>query len=352
MQNRWSDADAAAIIADHKARDINEDVALRVYTSRLIGGERELVIHGGGNTSVKTRLLDFLGEETDVLCVKGSGWDLATIEAPGLPAVRLEPLRRVRAWNALSDEDMVRLQRLNLLDPGAPNPSVEALLHAFLPHKFVDHSHATAILAISDQPNGNDLCREIFGDKVAVVPYVMAGFHLAKATADAYDAAPAVEGVLLEKHGFFTFGDTARQSYDRMIDLVSVAEAAVEEKPAWAPAPRVFDAPTARAAEIAPIIRGACADAIGDGSYHRLVSDFRRSNAIMTFVNGAALPDYGTRGVVTPDHIIRTKNRYLIAPHAASDDLSGFKASLHSEIAAYRARYDDYFDVNNARLGG
>ena len=150
----------------------------------------KLVLHGGGNTSVKTRAADLLGDATEVLCVKGSGCDMAAIEPAGLPAVRLEPLRKLRARDALTDEDMVRLQRANLLDPGAPNPSVETLLHAFLPHKFVDHTHATAVLSLVDQPDGDAICAEVYGDRVGIVPYIMPGFALAKAAAEVFDARP------------------------------------------------------------------------------------------------------------------------------------------------------------------
>ena len=352
MKNYWSDDEASAIILDHESRGINEDIALRVYTSRLVGAEPELVIHGGGNTSVKTVCKDFLGHDRDVICVKGSGWDLATIEAPGLPALHLSPLGEVRGWERLSDEDMTAFLRVNLLDPKAPNPSVETLLHAFLPHKFVDHSHATAILAVSDQPNGLDLCREIFANRVAIVPYVMAGFSLAKETADAYEANPEVEGIILEKHGLFTFGESARQSYDRMIDLVTEAEKAIERAPDWAPAPRSETGSVARPGEIAPIIRGACVKAMAGDERARLVLDFRASNQIMTFVNGRDLEDYGARGVVTPDHIIRTKNNYLIAPAPEAGDLETFKQGLGDRVAAFSARYDAYFEANNQRVGG
>src|SRR5712691_12886562 len=135
------------------AKGVARDLALRVYTSRLLGGEPKLVLHGGGNTSVKTVMKDLLDEEAEVLCVKGSGWDMAAIEPAGLPAVRLAPLRKLRRRAALPDEQMVRLQRANLLDPGAPNPSVETLLPAFLPHKYVDHTHSTAVLSLADQPD-------------------------------------------------------------------------------------------------------------------------------------------------------------------------------------------------------
>src|SRR3954468_576099 len=223
MQSAWNDSDADAAVAIYE--NLGRDVALRVYTTRLLGQDARLVLHGGGNTSVKTRIADLNGDAVDVLCVKGSGWDMATIEPEGLPAVRLAPLVKLRARENLSDEDMVRLQRANLIDPAAPNPSVEALLHAFIPHKFVDHTHSIAVLALTDQPKGEALCREVFGARVGYVPYVMPGYGLAKAAAQVFDADPSVEGLVLIKHGIFSFGADARQSYERMIALVASAEA-------------------------------------------------------------------------------------------------------------------------------
>ena len=154
MKSSWSDREAKDFVVRYGALGVNEDVALRVYTTRLLGSDPKLVLHGGGNTSVKTVVSDQLGEDVDVLCVKGSGWDMGNIEPAGLPAVRLAPLKRLRALDALSDEDMVNFQRINLLDASAPNPSVETLLHAFLPHKFIDHVHSTAVLSLIDQPDG------------------------------------------------------------------------------------------------------------------------------------------------------------------------------------------------------
>src|SRR6266704_5972361 len=170
MKNLWNDADAEKMVADYAKKDVGRDLALRVYTTRLLGGEPRLVLHGGGNTSVKTRMADVTGEPVEVLCVKGSGWDMGTIEAPGLPAVRLAPLGGLLGLQALSDEDMVNIQRCNLLDSKAPNPSVETLLHAFLPHKFIDHTHSNAVLALTDQPDGEALARETFGSRMAYVP--------------------------------------------------------------------------------------------------------------------------------------------------------------------------------------
>ena len=175
MDSRWSDIDARRAVDHYAGQGYGPDVALRVYTTRLLGADPKLVLHGGGNTSVKTVAADLLGDEVEVLCVKGSGWDMADIEPPGLPAVRLDPLRRLRRLDALSDEDMVDFERQNLLDSRAPTPSVEALLHAFLPHKFVDHTHSTAVLSLTNQPDGEALCRDLLGDRVGVVPYVMPG---------------------------------------------------------------------------------------------------------------------------------------------------------------------------------
>ena len=166
MKSGWVDAEAQAVIDRYAREGIGRDLALRVYTTRLLGRDPKLVLHGGGNTSVKTTMPDLLGEEVAVFCVKGSGADMAAIEPAGLPAVRLDRLRRLRARAALSDEDMVRVQRENLLEPAAPNPSVETLLHAFLPHKFVDHTHANAVLSLVDQPDGAAICAEVYDGQI------------------------------------------------------------------------------------------------------------------------------------------------------------------------------------------
>src|ERR1700676_2952110 len=149
---------------------------------------------------------------------------MGSIDPAGLPSVRLAPLLKLRAREELSDEDMGRPQRANLIDPAEPNPSVEALLHAFIPRKFIDHTHSTAVLALADQPDGEALCREVFGARFGYVPYLMPGFGLAKAAAQVFDADPSVEGLILVKHGIFSFGADARQAYERMIALVTLAE--------------------------------------------------------------------------------------------------------------------------------
>jgi len=183
MQSRWVDRDAKAAVDRTTAAGIAPELALRVYTTRLLGGDPALVLHGGGNTSIKTKMRDLAGDEVEVLCIKGTGADMATIEPAEMVAVRLSPLQRLRTLDDLSDDDMARVQRGHLLDPMAPSPSLELLLHAFMPHTFVDHTHANAVLSLIDQPDGARLCEEVYDGRVSLVPYVRPGFGLAKAAA-------------------------------------------------------------------------------------------------------------------------------------------------------------------------
>ncbi|MEK1874839.1 MAG: class II aldolase/adducin family protein, partial [Rhizobium altiplani] len=279
MENLWRDSDAEAMVEAYGRRGVNRDLALRTYTTRLLGSEPRLVLHGGGNTSVKTAVRDLIGEDWDVLCVKGSGWDMGTIEPEGLPAVKIAPLLKARKLQKLSDEDMVTLQRANLIDPASPNPSVEALLHAFLPHKFVDHTHSTAILAIADQARSKEMSSEVFGKKMGFVPYIMPGFALAKAAAEVFDRDPSVEGLILDKHGIFTFADTAKQAYDRMIHYVTLAEDYVRRRGKTPFTSGRLPQQTAAANEIAAMLRGAVAVARGEGRFDRMISEFRVSPA-------------------------------------------------------------------------
>jgi rhamnose utilization protein RhaD (predicted bifunctional aldolase and dehydrogenase)/NAD(P)-dependent dehydrogenase (short-subunit alcohol dehydrogenase family) len=352
MKSAWVDADARALVANYAQQRVGEDLALRVYSTRLLGQNPRLVLHGGGNTSVKTRATDLLGEETEVLCVKGSGWDMGSIEPAGLPAVRLHPIRKLRNLAALTDEDMVRIQRANLIDPMAPNPSVETLLHAFVPAKFVDHTHSTAVLSLVDQANGPELCAEVYDGRLGVVPYLMPGFALAKKSAEVYDTAPAVEGLILIKHGIFTFGETAREAYERMIEMVSLAEARLKHGRRSVLVPIRLPQRNAPYAEVAPIVRGACSlkDAKIEGAWRRLVLERRASPAVLDFVNGAEVARYSQAGVVTPDHTIRTKNWPLVLPPPEDGKLDAFKAAAAARDFA--ARYRDYFARNNARCGG
>jgi rhamnose utilization protein RhaD (predicted bifunctional aldolase and dehydrogenase) len=353
MQSAWNDRDAEATVALYE--NFGRDLALRVYTTRLLGQDPRLVLHGGGNTSVKTGVSDLNGEEVDVLCVKGSGWDMGSIEPAGLPAVRLAPLLKLRGREKLSDEEMVRLQRANLIDPAAPNPSVEALLHAFIPHKFSrPHPFDGGACAYRSARRRSVVPRGFLARASATVPYLMPGFGLAKAAAAVFDTDPSVEGLILVKHGIFSFGADAREAYERMITLVTLAEErlARQRKPAFTSAK--LPACPARVADVAPIIRGACSlpEDRTEGAWKRFILDFRGNDAVMNFVNGTEVARYGQAGAVTPDHNIRIKNRPLAVAAPADGDLSGFKSSISDAVAAYGEYYKGYFDRNNARVGG
>ncbi len=345
MKSAWVESAAAEMTAQYEKVGIGRDLALRVYTSRLLGRDKRLVLHGGGNTSLKTHLPDLMGDAAAVLCVKGSGWDLAEIEPPGLPAVRLGPLQGLRRLAALSDEDMVRVQRANLLDPMAPNPSVETLLHAFLPHAYVDHTHATAVLSIADQPDGAARCIELYGKRMGLVPYIPPGFALAKKAAEIYESDPEVEGLVLLKHGIFTFGASARESYERMIEMVTLAEDRLARRRNVIFLGRTLPSQLASIAEIAPILRGACSqkDKKIEGAHLRLILDFRTGPAILDYVNGAELERYAGAGVVTPDHTIRTKNYPLIVPPPESGKLDDFAQAAREAAEKFVAEYQKYF---------
>jgi rhamnose utilization protein RhaD (predicted bifunctional aldolase and dehydrogenase)/NAD(P)-dependent dehydrogenase (short-subunit alcohol dehydrogenase family) len=355
MQSRWNTSDARKAVETYARSGIAEDLALRTYTTRLLGSDPLLVLHGGGNTSVKTEMADLLGEMHEVLCVKGSGWDMGSIEPAGLPAVKLQPLRRLRQLDRLADEDMVNFQRVNLIDSRSPNPSVETLLHAFLPHKFIDHTHAAAVLSLVDQPNGEELVAEVYNGTMGLVPYAIPGFGLAKLAAQVYEAKPDVEGLILHKHGIFTFGADAREAYEHMIAHVSRAEARLAKgrRNVFASA-ALPSAGLASPAEVAPVLRGAVAvkPAKTGDEPKRFVLDFRTNADIRNYVDGADLADYAQRGVVTPDHIIRTKNLPLIVPAPEAGRIDGFAKAVRAAVADYAARYDAMFERQNARVGG
>lgn len=350
MKSNWSDADAQKFVSDYAPKGVNEDLAVRTYTTRLLGSDPKMVLHGGGNTSVKTKVKDQLGEDVDVICIKGSGWDMGVIEPVGLPAVRLEPLRKLRKLDKLSDEDMVNFQRINLLDSTAPNPSVETLLHAFLPHKFIDHVHSTAVLALTDQPDNKALVQEVYGDRVAYVPYTIPGFALAKAVAEVFDKHPKAEGLILLQHGIFTMGDTAEQAYSRMIEFVTMAEERLKLQRKQLVAAKL-PAKLATVPEIAPILRGAVAIEKNPtaGTAKRQILDFRTNAQILNYVNGAELARYSQVGVVTPDHTIRTKNWPVIVPAPEAGKLEQWSKDVHAAVDAFVARYHRYFEVNNEK---
>jgi rhamnose utilization protein RhaD (predicted bifunctional aldolase and dehydrogenase)/NAD(P)-dependent dehydrogenase (short-subunit alcohol dehydrogenase family) len=347
IQNLWNDADAAGYVTKYQ----DPDIALRVYTSHLLGREPRLVLHGGGNTSVKTIAIDLFGKKIAVLRVKGSGRDLSLIEPSGLPAVRLESLLRLEQLEQFSDESMVNYLCANLMDPTAPTPSVETLLHAFLPHKYVDHSHALDVLALVDQEDCEKLTRRVFGNRVGYVPYIMPGFLLAKAAASEYRHDPQVEGLILGKHGLVSFGDTARQSYARTVELSNLAADFVQKNrrravfiPLAQPSKEV-----ASQSDIAPILRGCLANAIEKDHPKRWILDFRSSDLIREFVNGKDLIEYANRGTVTPDYLIRTKASPLILPVPEAGALEKFQRETGNAVAAYIGEYRAYFERHDSQ---
>ena len=354
MRSGWVDRDAETIVAHAAKSGVEHALALRIYTTRLLGRDPKLALHGGGNTSLKTHAVDHLGEKVEVLRVKGSGADMAAIEAEDLPAVRLDALRRLRALEAIGDDELLAIERVNLIDPAAPNPSVEIMLHAFLPHKFVDHTHATAVLSLIDQPDGAARCAEVFKDRLAFVPYLMPGFGLAKKAIDVFERAKPSDGLVLGKHGIVTFGESAREAYERMIEMVSLAEdfIARHRKAVAVTVPAAGN--VAQLAAVAPIVRGACSakNDKTEGAWRRLVLEFRSGDAVLDFFNAVDLPRVSQAGVLTPDHTIRTKNWPLVVPHPQVGKLDDFARVTREAATAFVSRYHDYFQRHNKRVGG
>ena len=352
MKSAWLDGDAEAMVAQGAKAGIHRDFALRVYTTRLLGRDPKLVLHGGGNTSLKTRARDLLGDDIEVLRIKASGADMAAAEPEGLPAVRLAPLRRLRAIEAIGDQDLVAIERANLIDPAAPNPSVEIMLHAFLPHKFIDHTHATAVLSVIDQPDGEEKCAEVFRGRLAFVPYLMPGFGLAKKSIEVFEREQPSDGLILSKHGIVTFGESAREAYERMIEMVSLAEDFIARNARSCIIATLWREP-ASIAEVAPIVRGACGqrDEKVEGEWRRLVLDFRGGSSVISLLQ-SDLSRLAEGGVVTPDHTIRTKNWPLVLPHADKGKLEEFARATRDAAATFATDYRSYFERHNKRVGG
>jgi rhamnulose-1-phosphate aldolase/alcohol dehydrogenase len=339
MQNRWSDADAAAFPGD---------LGLRVYTSRLLGSDPALVLHGGGNTSVKSTVTDLLGNEVEVLYIKGSGWDLRVIEPEGFPAVRMDHLRELRKLKALSDADMVNTQKTHMMSASSPNPSIETLLHAFMPHRFVDHTHADAVVALTNVRHGEAAVREVYGDTMAIVPYVMPGFELARLAAEIYEKAPEVTGLILMKHGIFTHGATAKESYDRMIDRVAQAESYLEQARGGR---ELFPVRADLKGIPQNIDRGHLMAAVAEAVAReggRKVCTLDSSPAVMRFVDSAVAGTLSQVGPATPDHVIRTKALPLYWERPDFSSVDAFAAGIADQVDRYIAAYDAYFARHNA----
>jgi len=315
-ENLWSDSEAAAYPGD---------LGLRVYTSRLLGRDKSLVLHGGGNTSVKVREPNLFGEAEDILYVKGSGWDLETIEAAGFAPVRLAPAVRLASLARLSDPQMVNELRTSMTLASAPTPSVEAILHAVLPFKYVDHTHADAVVTVTNTADGEARVREIYGTSVVVIPYVMPGFDLARSCAERFpaEAGPETIGMVLLNHGIFSFGETARESYERMIHLVGLAEEYLKRQDAWVLGP--FPEPEPGHFDSVGMAR--LRQEISRAAGFPILLAARRDARHLAFVRRPDAAAVSQQGPATPDHVIRTKRLPL------------FGRDVEDYVRAYR----DYF---------
>lgn len=318
MQNLWN---------EEEFKKIKTDVDARVYSSRLLGKDKSLVLHGGGNTSVKVTEQNLFGEDEDILYVKGSGWDLETIEAEGYAPVQLEHLKRLAELPSLSDPEMVNELVTHMKRASAPTPSVEAILHAIIPFKYVDHTHADAVVTITNTPGGEEKIRAIYGEQVIVIPYVMPGFDLAKLCADYIkkEFTSKTIGMVLLNHGIFSFGDTAKESYDRMINLVQMAEDYLVEQGGWELVSAPVSVATNNGMQFAEL-RKKVSDVAG---YPMIVSHHSDAET-MSFVSNPELGVIANQGPATPDHVIRTKRLPMIG----------------QDLDSYANDYQKYFNDN------
>lgn len=346
MSSGWNEAEAAAAI-ERWAVPHGKDLALCVYASRLIGADTDLVLHGGGNTSVKTPVKTVFGDDLPGLFVKGSGCDLQGIEPTCFTALQLTPLARLRSLPELPDAEMINQLRLNQLRVSAPPPSVETLVHAFLPHRFIVHSHANAVLCLSNQTAGESLLREALGEQVAVLPYVTAGFHLAKDVAGTFDARPDLPGIIVAKHGLFTFADDARSAYERHLAVVTACERFLNgrvPKRLFTSRYRLEARPADLAARAAPMLRGLVAEPTHDDElrYRRLLLDWRADDEVLAFVNSTQAATLAATGPLTPDHVIRTKPFALYVPDPAWHDTQQLRQQLTDAVGEFVSRYQEY----------
>ena len=348
MKNNWSNNESKKYIRKYKNLGYSKDLALRVYTTRLLGRNNELVLHGGGNTSVKTSIKDIDGKKYNVLCVKGSGWDMGEIEPEGLPAVKLDPLLALKNKKYLSDEDMVSYQKRNLINIKSPNPSVETFLHAFLPFKYVDHTHADAILNVTNRPGGLNFCKKIFGNKVSIVPYVMPGFMLSKKVSEIYSKNPNINCLILMNHGIFTFSNDAKDAYSLMIKYVSQAERAIKKLKVKKIKQIKNYSTKFSAHEIAPIIRGLSSN----NNDQKFIVNYRLNKDLKYFINGKNVRSYSSKGTATPDHVIRVKPFPLIITPKKNSTIEEFKKTAKKAFNNYRKKYINYFNVNKNKVKG
>ena len=346
MKSAYKLADAEKFV--EKLSGISREFALRIYTSQLIGSNPNLVLHGGGNTSIKLKPKNILGEEQDVLFVKASGADLANMTPEGFVALDLSFLRKLHTLDSLEDEEMESQLEIHKLLKSHLNPSVEALLHAFLPPKYIDHTHADSILILTNQTEGTGLVKKALGPRVAVLPYTMSGLPLAKAVAAQYAKQPDLEAIVIINHGIFTFGEDALTSYERMIAYVDRAEKYVTQRikdtPLITPRTDFSLAKDAKslAAHLSQVLRGSCAHKGSDGNLRRLIVEYRSTPELLDVALSQQAPALCDSGVLTPDHVTRTKNKIAYLDYVPESDDS-LKEKVSQIIEDYVKNYRHYF---------
>ncbi len=327
MQNRWNEHDAQ----QSTAGEINHDLALRVYSSRLLGQDKSLVLHGGGNTSVKIEQTNIIGEQETVLYVKGSGWDLETIEAQGYAPVRMAHLLKLAQLKSLTDAQMVNELKTHLTQANAPGPSVETILHALLPYKYVDHTHADAIVSMTNTKDGIQRIKTLYGNKVVIIPYIMPGFDLSRLCAELFpqQSHPDTIGMVLMNHGIFSFGDTAQQSYERMIELVAMAEDYLQQQQAFNIA-EAYAHTSLDTDDLAPLDIARLRQELSEHLQQPVIVHQHRDAQTLAFANHSQIAQISQQGPATPDHVIRTKQLPMLG--ITSDTLT-----------QYIAAYTEYF---------
>ena len=348
MESRWADDKAAQFIEDYKGK-CGEDLSARLYTSSLIGADENLVLHGGGNSSVKTVWTDLLGKEIEAIYVKASGQNMACTSPNGYTGLDLGYLKKLRSLSALTDVEMSNCFRTHLLDSNAATPSIETLVHVFVPGKFVDHTHPDAILAISNQTDGEIRLREALGDTVTLLRYYPSGFNLAKAVADILESSPSANALVLMQHGLITWGETAQESYDRTIDLVSKAERYIAKHAHNLGVPNAATPPQLaekRYIQVAPVIRGILAQPTGDQDrpWNNAIVQPLISREILDLVDSGNGREIASTPPLTSDHLIRTKAYYLWVENPEYDDPNRFREQLSQAVKAYIENYNDYVD--------
>ncbi|SFS56094.1 bifunctional aldolase/short-chain dehydrogenase [Paenibacillus sp. BC26] len=331
-----------------KASELQGGLAQLVYRSNIIGTDRRVCNWGGGNTSSKTTVQDFRGRDIEVMYVKGSGSDLATMKAGNFTGLRLEDIRPLFERDEMSDEEMVGYLAHCMIDSKHPRASIETLLHAFLPFKHVDHTHPDSIISLCCADNGRELAKEIFGDRFVWVPYVRPGFTLSKMIAQGVLSNPKAELVLMEKHGLVTWGETSEDAYAQTIKIITEAENFIEARVNEAKlfggvkhAALEADVRRSIAAQVMPTIRGAVSDA------KKMILTFDDADDVLAFVGGAKSPELSQVGAACPDHLVHTKVVPLFidwTPNPA--DIDGLKAILKESVAAYKKQYEAYFERN------